>query len=231
MFLSDASVRRPVAISCLIIALALLGANACRKIGVELMPKVDAPYITVTTIYPGAGPEEIETDVAKPIEDQMITIEGLKHVTSTCIDNIAFIFLEFNLDVNVDIAATDVREKIDLIRHNFPDAAEDPRILKYNINAKPVIELALTGDVPVSTLYDYADRTLRNRITVVPGVADVQLIGGAASQIQVLMDRDKMAGRGITILDVANAVAGSVRTIPSGRIRDHGFEYSVKIGC
>lgn len=228
MFLSDASVRRPVAISCLVIALALLGVNSYRKMGVELMPRIDAPYITVTTVYPGAGPAEIEADVAKPIEDQMLTIEGLKHVTSSCIENVAFTFLEFNLGVDVDIAATDVREKIDLIRRNFPEAVEDPRILKYDINAKPIIELALTGDVPVSELYDYADDTLRNRITVIPGVADVQLIGGAPNEIHVLLDRDKLAARGMTSLDVAKAVGGAVRTIPSGRVREHGAEYTVK---
>jgi hydrophobic/amphiphilic exporter-1 (mainly G- bacteria), HAE1 family len=228
MFISDASVRRPIAVACLIIALTLLGINAGRKMGVELMPKIDAPYITITTIYPGAGPEEIEADVAKPIEDQVLTIEGLKHATSTCIDNVAFTFLEFNLDVDVDIAATDVREKIDLIRSDFPDAVEDPRILKYDINAKPIIELALTGDAPVSELYAYADDFLRNRITVIQGVADVRLIGGAPNEIQILLDRDKLAARGITALEVAGAVGGAVRTIPSGRIKEQDAEYAVK---
>ena len=129
MFLSNASVRRPVAMGCLIIALSLLGFNAYRKMGLELMPKVDLPYITIVTVYPGAGPAEIETDIAKPIEDKMVTIEGLKHVTSSCMENVSQTLLEFNLDVDVDIAATDVREKLDLIRGDFPGGVEDPQVI------------------------------------------------------------------------------------------------------
>ncbi|MBN1626754.1 MAG: efflux RND transporter permease subunit, partial [Deltaproteobacteria bacterium] len=93
MFLSNASIRRPVAMGCLIIALTILGFNAARKLGLELMPRTDLPYITVTTIYPGATPSEIETDIAKPIEDQVVTIEGLKHVSSSCMENVCMTLL------------------------------------------------------------------------------------------------------------------------------------------
>ena len=116
MFLSDVSVRRPIAMSCLIIGLTLLGLNASRKMGQEMMPKLDMPYITIVTIYPGASPDQIETDIAKRIEDQVVTIDGLKHVNSSCMENICLTQLEFNLEVDVDIAATDVREKLDLDR-------------------------------------------------------------------------------------------------------------------
>ena len=193
MFLSDTSVKRPIAMSCLIIGLTLLGLKAWRDMGVELMPKMDVPYITVTTIYPGASPEQIETDVAKRIEDQVVTIDGLKHVSSACMENICQTLLEFNLDVDVDIAATDVREKLDLIKADFPEDVEDPKILKFDINAKPIINMALTGDVPLDELYDYADNTLRDRITVISGVANVELVGGARREGHVLLDRERLA--------------------------------------
>ena len=146
MFLSNASVRRPIAMGCLIIALSLLGLNAYRKIGLELMPEIDLPFVTVVTVYPGAGPREIETDVAKRIEDAVVTIDGLKHVDSACMENVCQTLLEFQLGVDVDIAATDVREKIDLIRSDLPEDVEDPRILKFDLNAKAIITMALTGD-------------------------------------------------------------------------------------
>ena len=228
MFLSNASVRRPVAMACLIIALTFLGVNAYRKIGLELFPKVDLPYITITTVYPGASPAEIETDVARPIEDAVFTIEGLKHVTSSAMENVCLTFLEFNLDVDVDIAATDVREKLDLIRADFPSDAQDPKILKYDINAKPVAQLALTGDAPLAELYDYADNTLRNLISVLPGVADVQLIGGAEREVHVLLDREALAARGLTSSEVVQAIQYGVRTIPIGRVRENGSEYTVR---
>ena len=137
MFLSNVSIRRPIAMSCLFIGLTLLGLNAYRKMGLELMPKMDVPYITIVTAYPGASPEQIETDVAKRIEDEVVTIDGLKHVTSACMENVCNTQLEFNMEVDVDIAATDVREKIDLILNEFPEDVEDPKILKFDINAKP----------------------------------------------------------------------------------------------
>jgi len=228
MFLSDASIKRPIAMSCLIIGLLLLGLNAWRKMGLELMPKMDMPFITIVTIYPGASPEEIETDVAKRIEDAVVTIDGLKHVNSSCMENVSQTLLEFQLDVDVDIAATDVREKLDLIRADFPEDVEDPKILKFDVNAKPVITLAITGDAPIDELYDYADNTLRDRITVLSGVADVQLIGGAEREVHVSLDRGKLAARGLTSLDVVKAIGEGIRTIPSGRVRQAGTEYSVK---
>ncbi|MBC8217644.1 MAG: efflux RND transporter permease subunit, partial [Planctomycetes bacterium] len=229
MFLSNASVRRPVALSCLIIGLALLGLNAYRKMGLELMPRTDLPFITVVTIYPGASPEQIETDIAKRIEDQMVTIDGLKHVSSSCMENVCQTLLEFNLGVNVDIAATDVREKLDLIRADFPVDAEDPKIMKFDINAMPIITLALTGNASLEELYDYADNTLRDRITVISGVADVELVGGAEREVHVMLDRQKLAARGLSSMDVVQAVQQGIGTIPSGRVTEGSTEYSVKL--
>ena len=147
MFLADAAVKRPVAMGAMIIALVLLGLNSARKLGLELMPKTDVPYITVITVYPGATPEEIETDIAKRIEDAVVTIDGLKHVHSSSMESLCQTLLEFNLDVDVDIAATDVREKLDMIRSDFPEDVEDPIIQKFDINASPIVNLALTGDL------------------------------------------------------------------------------------
>jgi len=228
MFLSDASIRRPIAMSCLIIGLTLLGLNSYRKMGLELMPKMDVPFITVTTIYPGASPEQIETDVAKRIEDQVVTIDGLKHVSSACMENVCQTFLEFELDVDVDIAATDVREKLDLIKADFPEDVEDPKILKFDINAMAIIHLALTGEVTLDELYDFADNTLRDRITVISGVANVELIGGAEREVHVMLDPEMLAAKGLSSLDVVTAVQNGIRTIPSGHLKDAGREYSVK---
>lgn len=228
MILADVSIRRPVAMSCLIIGLTLLGFNSFRKMGLELMPRVDIPFVTIVTIYPGASPEELETDVAKRIEDAVVSIEGLKHVSSACMENVCQTFLEFQMDVDVDIAATDVREKLDLIRADLPLDVEDPIIQKFDVNAKPIVTLALTGDVPLDDLYDFADNTLRDRLTVITGVADVQLIGGAKRRVQVELDRNRLAARGLSSMHVVQAIEQAVRTIPSGRVREGTTEYAVK---
>ncbi|NIA14699.1 MAG: MMPL family transporter [Nitrospiraceae bacterium] len=228
MFLSNVSVRRPVAVCCLIIALGLLGVNAWRKMGLELLPRVDVPYITIVTVYPGASPSEIETDIAKRIEDSVGAIDGLKHMTNSCMEDMCLTFMEFNLDVDVDVAATDVREKLDLVINDFPVDAEKPKVLKFDINAVPIINMALTGDAPIDALYDYADNELSDRLSTLAGVAEVQLIGGSELEVHTLLDREALASRGLSSLDVYQAIQNGIRTIPSGRIRQGDTEYSVK---
>ena len=231
MFLSNASVRRPVAMCAFIIALTLLGLNAYRKMGLEYIPKVDLPYVTVITVYPGASPNEIEPDVAKRIEDAVVSVDALKHVTSSCMENVCQTLLEFQLGVDVDVAASDVREKLDLIANDLPADAEKPKVLKFDVNAKPIISLALSGDQSVDELFDYADNTLRDRISVISGVADVQVLGGSKREVQVLIGREKLAARGLMTTDIVRALTQGIGKIPAGRVRDSGTEYSVKFNA
>lgn len=214
--------------SALLIGLTLLGIYSFFKMGLELMPKVDIPYITIVTVFPGASPEQIETDIAKRIEDRMMTLEGLKHISSTCMENACQTLLEFNLGTDVDVAATDVREKLDLAKAEMPEDAEDPKVLKFDINSKPIANLALTGPTTIEELYDYADNYLRDKLTVVGGVADAELIGGAKREVQILIDREKLAARGLSTLDVVNTVNSAIKTIPVGRIKELGTEISVE---
>ncbi len=228
MFLSSTSIRRPVAMSCLIIGLTLLGLNSWKQMGLELMPKSDLPFITIVTVYPGASPAEIESDVAKRIEDSVGTLDGLKHVSSACMENVCQTLLEFELGVEVDVAATDVRERLDLVRAILPADAEDPIIQKYDINAQPIITLALTGEAPLEELYDYADNVFRDKISIVRGVADVELVGGAEREVHVVLDRRQLAARGLSAMQVVLAIQQGIRLIPVGRITDTGTEYNVK---
>ena len=115
MFLTTAATKRPVATSALLLALALLGLNSYRKLSLENLPSVDVPYVTVTTIWPGASSEDVEKDVAKRIEDAVSGVEGLKHTYSTCFENAGNTIVEFAIGTDVDVAAQDVREKIDAI--------------------------------------------------------------------------------------------------------------------
>lgn len=228
MILSDAAVRRPVAMSALFIGLTFLGIQAYRKMPVEFMPSMDIPILTIQTVYPGASPDQLETDVAKRIEDQLMTVEGLDTLQSTCMENVCLTMVEFVTGVDIDIAATDVREKLDAIRSDFPADVEDPIIQKFDINATAVANLALVGDVSREELYDYADNTLKDRITTIPGVAECNLIGGAEREVHVRLDRDRLAARGLTSAQVAQTLQNAVRKVPAGRLRDHGREYTVE---
>ena len=227
MFLSNASIKRPIAMSVVILVMLFFGLLAYRNIGLDLMPSIELPFVTVLTVYPGASPDEIETSVAKKIEDAVVAVDGIRHLDSTCMNNVCQTLIEFELNRDVDLAAMDVREKIDLIRNDLPEAVEDPKIVKYDINARPVVTLGLTGHVSLDELYDYADNQLRDRLSTVEGVANVDVIGGAKQEVHILADRAKLAAKGLTTLDLVNTVKANNVKVPSGTLKDGIHEFSV----
>lgn len=228
MFLATASTRRPVAMASLLIALVCLGANSYRKLSLENLPSADIPYVTITATWPGATSEDMEKDVAKRIEDAVSGVEGLKHVYSTCIENAANVLIEFNMGTDVDIAAQDVREKLDPILSELPEDCDDPIIQKLDLNATAICNIFLSGDMPLDDLYWYADNQISDRFASVDGVAEVDVIGGNEREIWVELDRDRLAAAGLSAADVAAALQRGILSVPSGRIRQHGSEYSVK---
>jgi HAE1 family hydrophobic/amphiphilic exporter-1 len=228
MFLANASTRRPIAMSCLLIALIVLGLNAYRKISIENMPAVDIPNVAILTTWVGASPEDVEKDISKYIEDAVSGIDGLRHIQSSSLENVSQVVLEFNMAVDVDIAAQDVREKLDTILAKLPADAERPVIKKINFNAAPIANLFLSGDAPIDSLYDYADNTLADRFATVPGVAEVQVIGGNEREVWVELDREALAAAGLTTHDVVAALQGGVFSLPGGRIRQKGDEVTIR---
>lgn len=221
-------VRRAVAVFCLMLAITGLGINSYRKLALEELPKTDMPYITVVTVYPGASPGEIETDVARQVEDAVGSIDGLKSIRSACMENVCQTLLEFNVGIDVDRAANDVREKLDLIVNDFPEGVEKPRVLKFDINAQPIANFAITGSLPLDALFDYADNECRDQLATIKGVADISLTGGSQREVQVLLDRNRLAAKGLTSMDVVNMLRREIRMIPVGRIRQQGIEYAIK---
>ena len=169
MILSDTAIRRPVLTLVVLIVLMLFGTLATRNMGIDIVPNVVVPYVSVIVVYPGASPEEIETSVARPIEDAAVQVDGLKHMTTTCANNFCQVMLEFNLDVDQNVAADDIRAKIAAIEGDLPSGAEKPQVQKYDVNAIPVVTLALTGEQSVDELYDYADDRLSGRLSTVAG--------------------------------------------------------------
>ena len=228
MFLATAATKRPVATSALLIALVLLGLNSWRKLSLENLPGIDAPYVTITTIWPGASPEDIEKDVARRIEDAVSGVEGLKHTYSTCIENAGNVIAEFVMGTDVDVAAQDVREKIDAIVGDLPAGCLRPSIAKLDLNASAIATVFLSGDLLPDDLWWLADNAIHDRFASVKGVADVKVIGGEEREIWVELDRDALAAAGLTAVQVAQTVGHGILTVPGGRIRDNGTELAVR---
>ena len=227
MTLSQFSIRRKVAMTCIILMLAILGVFAYSKIGIDLLPKFDVPYVQVTAIYPGASPEEIEVDVARRIEDAIASIEGLKHITTVCMENAAALTLEFELGTDVDVMIHQVREKINTIMDDFPDAVETPQLSKININAIPVVTLFLTGTRTLDEMYDYVDDKLSDQFSSIPGVGEVRIHGGNEVQLHIILNREKMAAANLTVAEVLQKVAKNNIKLPVGRVREAGREISL----
>jgi len=227
MTLSGLSIKRKIAMSSFIIMLVMLGLIAYRSISIDNLPRFDIPYVQITTVYPGASPEEIETDVAKRIEDAVASMDGLKRVTSTCMENVGATMLEFDLGTDVDIKIHEVREKLNTIADDFPDTVETPQLSKINMNAVAVVTLFLTGTKTIDELYDYTDETLSDMFSSIPGVGEVRIHGGNEVQLHVTLNREKLAESNLTAAEVVSRIATSNIKLPAGHIKQDGHEMSV----
>jgi len=229
MFLSNASLKRPIAVSTIVLALVVIGGFSYTKLGLDFMPSIDIPYVTIFTVYPGAGPEEVETLVSEIIEDAVSEVDGVKHVRSTSMENISQVFVEFEMGRDVDFAAIDVRGKVDLVKSKLPADAEDPTILKFDVNATPVMNLAVVGTRPANELYDLVDDLIRDQLTKISGMASVDVIGGKRREIQILVNQDRLAARGMSIMQVMMALAEENVALPSGHVTEKHIEYTIRL--
>jgi HAE1 family hydrophobic/amphiphilic exporter-1 len=229
MSLTRLAINRPIAILMLVLALMTLGWRSMKEMPAELNPSVNIPYVNITTNYPGAGPEEIETLITKPLEDAVASVNGIKNVTSQCQDGISLISLEFYLGVNPDVAAADVRQKVAAARGNLPKDATEPIISKLDFNSQPVLSYGLKSNtLNIRELRDLADNVIQYRVAQVPGVGQVNVSGGDKREIQVNVNKDRLIAYGITIQDVVNAIQNSNVNLPGGHVTQGEKDYSIR---
>ncbi|MBD3317606.1 MAG: hypothetical protein GF344_17595 [Chitinivibrionales bacterium] len=223
------SIHRPLMMIMVIVALALFGTVSFFGLPVDLMPEMDLPFITVQCIYPGAGPEEIETNVSEPIEDQMTTISGLKNMTSYCMEGVMVMVLEFKSEMDVDMVAIDVKDKVDAILYELPPDMEKPIIGKFDPNDEPIVSLSLMGDIDPKTLRQQADRNLKDRIARLEGVAKVDVTGGREREIVVDLQRDKLGAHGLSVINVFPLIVAQSANFPAGHVTGDYREYTVRV--
>lgn len=229
MKLSEVSIRRPVLALVLSMVIILLGAVAFSRLPVREYPDIDPPIVSISTYYRGASPNVVETEITDILEEQLSTVEGIKTLTSSSQEQGSIITLEFELDRDVDEAANDVRDRVSRIRGSLPREAEDPVIEKVDVNAQPIMWLALSSKRHSNLeLTDVADRTLKEHIQRLPGVASVFLGGERRYAMRVWLDAQRMAARGLTAADVENAIRRENAEIPGGRVEGQGREFAVR---
>src|SRR2546430_3409880 len=204
--LAEICVRRPVFATMLILSITVVGIFSFQSLGADLFPKIDLPTITVTVINPGASPEEIETEITDKVEGAVNTISGIDELRSTSVEGVAQVFITFVLEKNADVAAQEVRNKVDLIVNDLPVTAEKPTVQKLDTDATPVVRVAVSAPRSLKEVTDIADKQIKQNIESINGVGDVQIIGGRTREIAIWVDPDKLRAYNVTGAAVANAV-------------------------
>lgn len=229
MKLSELSINRPVLATVMSLVITLFGLVAYSRLPVREYPDIDPPIVSITTFYRGASPNVIETEITDVLEEQLSTIEGVKTITSSSQEQGSSITITFELNRDVDQAANDVRDRVSRIRGSLPREALDPVIEKVDVNAQPIVWLALFSEKQSNLeLTEFGDRVLKERILRLPGVASVFLGGERKYAMRIWLDPHRMASAGLTTVDVENAIRRENAEIPGGRVEGAGREFSVR---
>ena len=213
-----ASIYKPITMLMVILTVVVFGLYTYSMMVVDLMPKFDVPVVTGTIIYQGANPEEIETTIIKPIEEQVELVDGIDYVQSICLENYGIVVAMFNMGVNVDVAANDVRSKIELAAADFPDAVQAPIISKVDINGAAIMSISFTGPLNSTELRQKVEDDIEPLFTSVPGVASVDLFGGTTRQISIELDKDKMIDRNVDISTIMGVFSQANVNLPVGEV-------------
>ena len=228
MRLPEISIKRPVFMTMVGLALIVFGLVAFPKLALDLFPKIDFPVVNITTKLVGASPEIMEVDVTDVVEEAVNTINGVKSITSRSMEEYSIVTVEFFLERNLEQAAQDVRDKVAAVRNRLPKDTEPPVIEKISPEDQPIVWIAVWGDRSVKDLTHYADKVLKRDIEKIPGVGSVTISGGRTRQIRFWLDRKKLEAVSLTADDVKQALGLEHREVPGGRIENHRIEYIVK---
>ncbi len=222
MNLPKLAIERPVFVSCVVILLMVLGFMAYRSLGVDLFPDVSFPFVSVTTSYKGAAPQEIETQVSKPIEEQFSTLQGVKKIYSVNQEGYSIVTVAFTLETDSKDAEQRVRDKLSFIRPFLPKDIDEPVIQRMDPSDQPIMILSFQSGLTPSQAYDLADQMIKPQLSQVTGVGVVDIFGGAKREIRVELDRAKLNAYRISATSVANNIGLNGMNVPVGKFQTNG---------
>ena len=229
-WLANICVRRPILASVLIVALVVVGIMGYFNLGVDKFPKVDFPIVTVVTPYPGASPTAVETDVTDKVEEAVNTVTGLDTLTSTSTEGVSLVVAQFDLEVDPDKAVQDINEHLSSILRDLPQGTR-PEVRKADPDAAPIAVLSVKGPpgMAVRDLTHFADKQVKQRIERLSGVGQVIILGGRKRQINIHLDPIRLAGAGVSALEVERAIASSNVSVPGGAIESGPSDTTLRI--
>lgn len=229
MNISDIAIRRPVFTSMVMVAMMVLGFVAFTRLGVDLFPDISFPIVTVTTPYPGAGPEEIEQLVTRPIEDAVSSLGGVDSVRSTSREGVSSVVISFEIGTDVKMASVDVRDRVTTARRFMPPDVLEPTYLRLDPSAAPIQTLVLSGEVDARSVRGLAEDVVKPILERTDGVASVTVRGGEEREIEVRLSVEKLARFGLTVSQVSQALALENANVPTGRLDQGTQETSLRL--
>jgi HAE1 family hydrophobic/amphiphilic exporter-1 len=229
--ITELSLRRPVTVLILTIALLIFGAYSYFNMGVERMPNIEFPVVIVRTVMEGASPAIMDNDVTDVLEARINTIEGIKNIFSSSYEGTSLIVAEFELERNVDFAAADVRGKVSMAAGQLPDEAEAPQVDKFDPSSSPIMNIAVENDgrTDMKSLVRFVDNVVTERLQTVKGVGGADLRGFRDREIRIWVDTDALEAYGLTTKDIKNAVYTRHVELPAGRVETGAKEYGIRL--
>ena len=228
MSLTELAVKRPTALFAIFALCIGLGVMGYMNLGADLFPTVNTPFVVVSSIYGGAGSKEIENDLMKPLEDSVSSLAGIRKIRTTSAEGFGYILLEFSMSTNPDTAVMDVQKAVDAAVSKLPGDATKPVVYKYNLNARPILILSLTGSVPYEDLYATAEN-LKRQIENVSGVGQVKLEGAPKKRLEIVLDRMAVENWGLSLQTVIGILKANNMNAPAGVIKQDGVDRTVRI--
>ena len=225
------SIKRPIGISMIFALIVVLGIFSFFRIGVELLPEVDSPYISVIVSYPGASTESVEQQVTKPIEDVLSSISHSKQVRSATRPGRAEIFVELDSNADADLVAIEATKKVSSIRKELPDDIDEPVVIKRSSDEYPIMEIAVTAPFDASDIYSMAENTFSERLQQAAGVADIELSGGREKEIAVDVDKERLNYYGLTLKDIIQAIKDENVLVSSGSVYSDVKQTTVRLNA
>jgi hydrophobe/amphiphile efflux-1 (HAE1) family protein len=228
-WLARVCVKRPVFAAVLMLAIAVIGTAGYFKLGLDWFPKVDFPVIVVSTHLDGAAPEEVETELTQKIEEAVNTISGIDELRSISVEGVSQVFVTFAIEKNVEVAAQDVRDHVSLLIPQLPKGTDPPVVQKFDPDAVPILYLAVRSNKPVREVTELADKRVRRLIESIPGVGQVNLIGGRKRQINIWLDPVQLRSMGMSPQEVQRAIAMQNLTTPGGTVHTGPTELTLRV--
>ena len=219
MKLAEISIKRPSLVIVLFTILLLGGIFSYSQLGYELIPKFETNVITVSTVYPGASPSEIENTVTKKIEDAIASLENIKKIDSKSYESLSIVSITLTSNADVDISMNDAQRKINAILSDLPDDADPPSLTKFSLSDLPIMTIGANGKMDEAAFYDLIDKKIAPILSRVQGVAQVNIIGGQEREIQVNLDATKIQGYGLSVPQIQQAILSSNLDFPTGNIQ------------